>query len=132
MLVPEFKSWLSLSSSEAYNIRLEDKFGDLGIIGLLGFKINNNQLFVEDFVLSCRVAGRGIEELMLYLIYSRAKSLKIPKIIIEPIKTAKNKPILDFISKNNYLQKESNNISIVDLDKIKIEKPVYIKIECNI
>ena len=57
MTSPEFQSWFSLSENNAYTIRLEDKFGNLGIIGLLGYELRNKQIYIQDFVLSCRAAG---------------------------------------------------------------------------
>ena len=104
----EFQNWLSLNENKAITLRLEDKFGDLGIIGLLGYKINNENLYVEDFVLSCRAAGRSLEQLMIYLLYEKANSYNISRIIIEALKTEKNKPIINFLNNYEFLEKKEN------------------------
>ena len=128
MTTPEFESWISLSENNASTIRLKDKFGDLGIIGLLSYKLSDKKLFIEDFVLSCRAAGRGIEDLMIYQIFENAKSNNINQIVIEAIKTEKNFPILDYLSKNPYLENIGINKYIIKTREVNINMPKYISI----
>ena len=95
------------NENKAITLRLEDKFGDLGIIGLLGYKINNENLYVEDFVLSCRAVGRSLEKLMIYFLYEKAISNNKSTILIEAFKTEKNKPIIEFLTNNNFRKKKT-------------------------
>lgn len=125
----EFKDWLSLNDNKALTIKLEDKFGDLGIIGLLGYNKNNDRIFVEDFVLSCRAAGRSIEDLMIYILYEKAISESIEEIIIEASETKKNKPIIDFLKKNSFLEEKGFLSFGVNIKKTEIKKPKYISIK---
>ncbi len=128
MTNPEFESWISFAGNKAYTIRLEDKFGDLGIIGLLGYKFTDKKLYIEDFVLSCRAAGRGIEDLMLYQIYKEAKSNNINEIEIEAIKTEKNMPIINFLSNSPFLENIGGNHYLVNTKNVNIKIPKYISI----
>jgi len=61
----EFNNWIKVKSNNLWTIRASDKFGDYGIIGILGISINKTTATLVDFVLSCRVVGRYIEESMI-------------------------------------------------------------------
>lgn len=72
----------------------KDKFGDNGITGV--YIVNKNhsekEWFIDTFLLSCRVMGRGIEDAMLGFILNKAKEEGIMKVKAEFIPTKKNKP----------------------------------------
>ena len=57
-------------------IRLTDKFGDMGLIGLFSINLSRTKIDVLDFILSCRAFGRSIENLMFYYISLMAKKKK--------------------------------------------------------
>lgn len=124
----EFQDWHSINSNYAFTIRLIDKFGDLGIIGLIGFTLNEKTIFVEDFVLSCRAAGRCIENLMLYEIFKMAKTFEVEKIIIEALLTKKNKPMINFFNKNNNLHNSGNLHYQIKLKDNFMRAPKYLDI----
>lgn len=72
----------------------QDKFGDNGITGV--YIVNKNQVdkewFIDTFLLSCRVMGRGIEDAMMGYILSKAKEEGVTKVKAEFTPTKKNKP----------------------------------------
>ena len=41
---------------------LKDRFGDAGIICVLLARLSNSKVYIEEWVLSCRVFGRGVED----------------------------------------------------------------------
>lgn len=60
----------SFSQSEMYDVyylQLKDKFGDMGIVGVLIIKYENEEAIIDTFLLSCRVIGRGVEDVVLNL-----------------------------------------------------------------
>jgi FkbH-like protein len=75
-------------------IQTKDKFGDNGITGV--YIVNKNQddkeWFIDTFLLSCRVMGRGIEDVMLGYIVGKAKEEGVERVKAEFIPTKKNKP----------------------------------------
>jgi len=101
---------ISDKSSYLFSCKVKDKFGDMGLVGVISFKILSNKIEVIDFILSCRAFGRSIEKLMLLKILQILKKKKIDKIIFKYFKTQKNKPCLDFLKKN--LEKAKNNVFI--------------------
>lgn len=75
-----------------FSVSLKDKFDDLGIIAFATLKVKKGSLFIENFVLSCRAAKRGVEEFIVNEILRLAKKKKIEKIEAEYIASPKNSP----------------------------------------
>ena len=88
-------------------ISLSDKFGDHGIIGSYIFIKKKNNIIISDFILSCRILSRKIEEYITYLI--KKKNLN-KEVYIRFIKTEKNKELIKIFLNNNFFKKISNGI----------------------
>jgi FkbH-like protein len=75
-------------------VQTKDKFGDNGITGVYIVNKNHadNEWLIDTFLLSCRVMGRGIEDVMLGYILNKAKEEGVAKVKAEFIPTKKNKP----------------------------------------
>ncbi|MBC7694094.1 MAG: HAD-IIIC family phosphatase [Burkholderiales bacterium] len=70
---------------------LNDKFGDHGLIAVvIGELKSSNELFIDTWLMSCRVLKRGMEGFVLNRIVGRAKQLCCKKVIGEYIPTSKN------------------------------------------
>ena len=46
-------------------ISLKDNYGDEGVISVVILKENNKEIVIDDFIMSCRVFGRYVEEIIL-------------------------------------------------------------------
>jgi FkbH-like protein len=78
-------------------VRVKDRFGDYGKVGLLLFSSNDEVLNVDSFLLSCRVLGRGVEHQMLSYLGEIAQQKGLSKVNVLYKQTPKNKPALDFL-----------------------------------
>ena len=77
--------------------KVEDKFGDYGIVGVTIINVENKkEWFIDSFLLSCRVIGKNIEFSILGEIIKCAKKAGVAKLYGEFIPTEKNKPAEDF------------------------------------
>ncbi len=81
---------------KVFVIEANDKFGEYGIVGLLILKVEEN-IIVDTFLLSCRILGRNIENIILKGIKIFAETVSRDTVIFEYIKTQKNLPILNFL-----------------------------------
>ena len=99
MSEPELIAWAQASSREVWAIRVADRYGDAGLTGILSVEQRGEDVFVEDYVLSCRVMGRRVEETLAWAAVERARRLRGRRLVVEPIPTPKNKPCLDFWAK---------------------------------
>ena len=48
-----------------FSCKVRDRFGDMGLVGVVSFRLTLNNIEVIDFILSCRAFGRSIEKSML-------------------------------------------------------------------
>jgi len=83
--------------TECLVVRVGDRFGDYGLVGLMIFTIGVDALRVNAFLLSCRALGRGVEYRMLAALgeIARQRGLCWVDVIYSP--TRKNRPARDFL-----------------------------------
>ena len=105
-------------------IRVKDKLGDMGLVGIFIIEIKQKEINVLDFILSCRAFGRSIENYMFYQINLYAKKNKIKKVVFRYKKTKKNQPTLEFL-KSLKLKKNDKNNYIFN-NEFKILKPKHL------
>ena len=110
-------------------VQVSDKFGDNGITGTYIIeKKNGDEWIIDTFLLSCRIIGRGVEEIMINQIIENAKLSGVKRIKGEFIPTAKNKPAENFYEKLGF--KKENEFWVFNTeDTIKI--PEHIKVIKN-
>jgi FkbH-like protein len=92
----ELISWAQQEHHWLWTLRVSDKFGDAGLTGIVSLKIQDQRAQIVDFILSCRVLGRKIEETMLAKAIHHAQALGIDNVYARYIPTPKNKPCLEF------------------------------------
>jgi FkbH-like protein len=69
---------------------LQDKFGDNGIVSVVITKLENDELFIDTWIMSCRVLKRTMEQLVFNTVLSHAKQAGLRRIIGEYLPTKKN------------------------------------------
>jgi FkbH-like protein len=74
---------------------LKDRFGDNGLISVVILEIQGEEFFVDTWLMSCRVLGRGVEQFVLSTIVGKARELGIKRVIGEYLATAKNGMVKD-------------------------------------
>jgi len=94
----ELSAWAAQTDHEAWVVHVADRFGDAGLTGFFGIACQGERATLEDYVLSCRVMGRRVEETMLWAAVRRAGARGARELVIAPIATSKNKPCLEFFS----------------------------------
>ncbi len=98
----ELLDWMNNGNRRLWAFNVEDKFGDSGLTGIISLDIqDDNRGQIVDFILSCRVMGRKIEETMLYTLIEYARQNGAISVYAKYIQTPKNKPCLDFWQKKS-------------------------------
>ena len=72
------------------HLRLIDRFGDNGLIGVVIARHEGAAMFVESWLMSCRVLGRGVEAATLSILVDEARRRGARELIGEFIPSAKN------------------------------------------
>ena len=106
--------------------QVSDKFGDNGITGVYIIDKKESIWFIDTFLLSCRVMGRGVENAILSQILIDAKNNGVKEIHAEFIPTQKNKPAENFLSDFGF--KKEDSVWIYKLNN-EIKLPKHLKVE---
>ncbi len=107
---------------------LKDGFGDNGLIAVVIMrKLDNETLFVDTWLMSCRVLKRGIEDYILNTIVERARNAGYKKIVGEYLPTSKNKMV-----ENLYTSLGFAEILGVDTLRFELNIKQYQTRECYI
>ncbi len=70
--------WAQAPHHELWTIHVRDRVGDAGLTGLLGLATGGEAVEIVDYVLSCRVMGRRVEETLLWAAGRRTRALGRP------------------------------------------------------
>jgi FkbH-like protein len=81
-----------------YYGRLEDQFGDYGVVVYALVRTGAQEWLVESLLMSCRVFGRGVEHAFVGVIAAHAKSAGAHLLRVEVEETAKNTPAREFVA----------------------------------
>ena len=95
----ELVEWTGQPEREAWVCSVEDRFGDSGLTGVLSLEQVSGGGRIVDFVLSCRVMGRGVEETLLHHAVARARAHGWRKLLAEYLPTQRNKPCFDLLTR---------------------------------
>ena len=106
-------------------VDLSDRFGQNGIVSLLVGSLSNNTLIIENWVMSCRVLSRTLEQAILKKIVYDLKKININKIIGLYKLSSKNKLVIEHYKnlKFKILKKTKEKTSWgLDLNNYKANK----------
>jgi FkbH-like protein len=117
MTESELVGWTRGSNCKVWTFRVSDKFGEAGLTGIISLEVDTRIGWITDFVLSCRVMGRRIEESMLYKAIQYSKSKGLSEIRARYIPTSKNKPCLDFWKNSGFEFNEQTDCFIWNVSK---------------
>jgi len=98
----ELVQWAGHDDRRVLAFRVADRFGDSGLTGILTLDFNGSDASIADFILSCRVMGRQVEEAMLAVAVECARRAGAEKLLAEFIPTAKNKPCHEFWMRSGF------------------------------
>ena len=84
-------------------LSVKDKFGDNGITVVTIIRLNGSNATIDNFLLSCRILGRGIESAVMNYLLNDLKHRGISKVFSKYIPTKKNKLTEHFYEKNGFI-----------------------------
>lgn len=98
-----------IAASPAYVslvLSLRDRFGDYGIVCFVVLKKENDAFFIENWMMSCRVLKRGVEQLVLNCIVRKARENGCSLVVGEYLPTAKNGLVKDHYRELGFVKQE--------------------------
>ena len=103
-------------------LTLEDRFGDNGMVAVVVMKpVDAESLFVETWLMSCRVLKRGMEDFTLNAMVAAAKERGYKRIVGEYLPTTKNGMVADHYRKLGFTEVNGSTTSqwVLEVDSYK-------------
>lgn len=116
----EISEYIKSENHYVYHAKLQDKFGDYGVILFALIEKLEKTWHIKSLLMSCRVFGKGVEEAFFATIVKQAKDEGVELITIEEEETEKNLPAREFIKKHFVGYKYTVNDYPVFPDWVKI------------
>lgn len=113
-----------------YSIQVSDKFGDYGIVGFVSIQVSGQYYKITDFVLSCRVAQKMIEET--FILWLGENIGPKAELEIKGYKTKQNSPLIKTIKNIGLNITEDSEAIIILKNKTSdsvFQKSSFINIE---
>ena len=98
----DIERFLASEDTEIFSLKLADRISELGLIGVAIVKYQNDVAEVDSLLMSCRALGRGAEDVLMSLIYKRAKQRGSTKLVGTYLKSKKNSQVADFYLKQGF------------------------------
>lgn len=93
----EILDWAGQPQHSLLALSASDRFGDMGLVGVIGVAVTGTQGHLVDFILSCRVMGRKIEDAMIHLAIDELQRMGASEVEAKYLPTARNRPTLDVL-----------------------------------
>ncbi len=113
-----------------FSLSAADKIGDLGIVGEaeIAFSEDKKSAKIENFLMSCRALGRGIETAFAQKLLCALRERGIETVFAEYFPTAKNVPCKDFLPSLGFVCEDAAGtrfrLDLQTCDKLEIS-PAY-------
>jgi len=123
----QLKNWSGGVNCRTIACSVSDKFGDLGLTGIVSVEVKGDQAYLVDYILSCRVMGRVVEATLIYLAINLANELLAKELHVLYLPTERNMPTLKVL-KTSSLSEIRDNQFLWDFSS-KFDLPSHIRIE---
>ena len=94
----EIGTFLQREQAHCLVVRVVDRFGDYGLVGVVMYETEADRYKVDTLLLSCRILGRGVEHALVSWLGQRAVEEEKRFVEITYLPTERNLPALEFIT----------------------------------
>jgi FkbH-like protein len=116
---------------DCYSIRVRDRFGDNGLVGVAITHHQGDSVEIDTFLLSCRVIGRTVETAFLSFLADRARHKGARQLTGWFLPTKKNAPARNFYSEHGFTPAHQNGNGTLwklDLSPGTLPAPEWIRL----
>jgi len=118
-------------SCQVLSIRVRDRFGDHGLVGVSITRDEAETCEIDTFLLSCRVIGRTVETALLAHLADQAGARGRKRLVGWFLPTRKNAPARDFYKQHGFdiaRQNGDGALWVLDLTKQRITCPEWVTV----
>nr|AID65225.1 nonribosomal peptide synthetase [Cystobacter fuscus] len=98
----EVARFLEEDDTWGLSVTVSDRFGDYGLVGVVFARAAQRALFIDTFLLSCRVLGRGVEDALLAALGGLCRERGLERVEALFIPSARNEPFREFIARTGW------------------------------
>jgi len=127
----QISEMVSSPGCDCFSIRVRDRFGDNGLVGVAITRFEGERCEIDTLVLSCRVIGRTVETAFLSFIADHARKLGARRLRGWFLPTTKNAPARDFYPSHRFTLLEQNGKGILwelNLSQVPVSCPEWVKV----
>jgi len=103
----DIKHFIEDPSHDIYYVKARDNIGDLGIVGLIILRYEDESAFIDSFLMSCRALGRTIEDAFLMNVILQLERTGIKRIIGLYSETKKNIQVKDYYERYGFINNKN-------------------------
>ncbi len=121
---------LEIPGWDLYTVRVRDRFGDNGLVGVMLTRTADSACEIDTFLLSCRVISRTVETAMLAFLVEECRMRGVANLEGYFRPTPKNGPAADFYPRHGFECRstgEEGALWTLDVGRTKIECPAWIR-----
>jgi FkbH-like protein len=126
---PELFDWAHSANNTVLVASVADVFGEYGLTGIVSFTMDRSCARIVDFVMSCRVMDRGVEEALLYCVAEAARRQQLDSVKATLVPTTKNVPCKLFFDERSGFEKVAANDYAISL-RTAPDIPDHLTLEC--
>jgi FkbH-like protein len=128
----DIRRYMETEDADVLSLQLMDRFGDSGLVGVCILKYSEQKAVLDTLLLSCRVLGRGVEDVFVIQALKLAKRRGCEGVIGEFYPTRKNAQVKDFFPKQGFelvssSLKEAKETYLFLMNEPLREEPAYFK-----
>jgi FkbH-like protein len=117
----EFRNRIQHGEAPCLGVRVRDRFGDYGLVGLVLAEPDGDALRVPVMLLSCRSLGRGVEHRMVSHLGRLARSQGADRVVLRCVPTERNDPAREFLRRIGEVATEEDGSLSLALDAGRAE-----------
>jgi FkbH-like protein len=130
MSAEDFRALLGDRAYMVVGLRVSDRFGDSGITGLAIVDQRRPDAWtVQDFLLSCRVLGRTVENAFLSWIVARAARAGVNSVAIQYVPTGRNQVAHGFLKESGGVESDAGDVWTFDVRRPDVVPEHYVLID---
>lgn len=124
-----FTKYRNTAGAHVYVACVSDRYGDSGLVAVLLIRRDGNTAYVDNFLMSCRVMGRQIENAILRAVEERLAQEDVKVLYSSFVPTAKNKPVQDLWERMGFYVAAESSIGTQYVLDLPAKQETLLKVE---
>jgi FkbH-like protein len=120
----ELRALIGRPETLTLTVRLADRFGDHGLVGVLTASVDGDALQVEDWLMSCRVLKRGVEHMLVGELAACARERGLTRLRARFVATGRNELVRSLLDELGFTRERESQAEVAySLDLGGFEAP---------